>query len=139
MKISRYLGFLIFNHYYRDGNYKEDDMPYFTASGVVMIYEAGIIQIGLFFIEKHIGIGVLGDIFASAQKIVYGYGLLMCAWLLPLNYYFFVKRGCFDRMYNEFKNASINTKRNRIIGYTLLIIYWPIMIGVVGHLKYWFP
>lgn len=139
MKLLKYLIFLLFNLAYKDGNYKENDTPYFSAAGVVMLYEGCIIEVCLFFLAKHINIEILTYISETAQKVVYGYGFLMCAWLFPINYYFFVKREGFHCIYNEFKHAKINTKRNRIIGYICLILYWPIMCVIVGHLKFWFP
>ena len=135
----KYLVFLLFNLGYKDGNSKEEDMPDVGTAAILMGYQFFPLVIGIFFVDKCVDLAFITNILKPLNNIVYGWGMLMCLIMYPINHYFFVKGGLLYRIYNEFKNASINTKRNRIIGYTLLIIYWPIMIGVVGHLKYWFP
>lgn len=139
MKVLRYLIFLIFNLGYKDGNYKENDMPHIGAASVVMGYELCILIVGVFFLDRYIDFTPISVILKPLENIVYGWGILMCALMYPINHYYFVKKKHLDQIYDEFKNARINTKKNRVIGYTCLIFYWPIMIGVIGHLKYWFP
>ncbi len=114
-------------------------MPHIGAASVVMGYELCILIVGVFFLDKYIDFTPISVILKPLENIVYGWGILMCVLVYPINHYYFVKKNHFDRIYDEFKNDQINTKKNRVIGYTCLIFYWPIMIGVIGHLKYWFP
>lgn len=139
MAIIRYLIFLVFNHYYKDGNYKKDDMPYLSTTLAIMGYEVFVFLIIWVFLEKCIDFSLVNNILKPLDHIVYGWGMFFCVLMYPGNYYFLVKKRGLDRIYDEFKNNEMDTKRNRIIGYTCLILYWPIMIGVGGHLKYWFP
>ncbi len=139
MKILRYLIFLLFNLSYKDGNYKDGDMPHFTIAGTMMLYEWLILIVLLFFLNKHLDFGLITSVLKPLDKIVYGWGMLMCALMYPINHYFFIKKKGFDRIYAEFKDAKINTKRNRIIGWSFLALFIPMMAVVVGHLKYWFP
>lgn len=128
---------MLFNVAYKDGCYKENDMPDVKTAAALMGYEFCLLSIGMHFFNKYLF--DLDIILEPITNIVYGYGMLMCTIMYPINHYFFVKHGRLDRIYREFKHAKINTKRNRIIGYTCLILYWPIMCVIVGHLKYWFP
>lgn len=139
MKILRYLLFLIFNHYYKDGKCKENDMPYFSATLAVVMYEGVLFILVTFFLDRYISLPLVSSILKPLDYIVYGHAILAFAWMYPINHYFFIKKKYLDSIYNEFTDAKINTQKNRIIGYTCLILYWPIVIGIGGHLKYWFP
>lgn len=139
MIILRYLIFLLFNLSYKDGNYKDGDMPHFTIAGTIMVYEAPLLLIFIFFLNKYVDFSSVADVLKPLGKIVYGFGMLMCALMYPINHYYFIKKKGFDRIYNEFKKAAINTKRNRIIGWSFLALFIPVMAVIVGHLKYWFP
>ncbi len=139
MKILRYLIFLLFNLSYKDGNYKDGDMPHFTIAGTMMLYEWLILIVLIFFLNKHLDFGLITGVLKPLDKIVYGWGILMCALMYPINHYFFIKKKGFDHIYEEFKDAEINTKRNRIIGWSFLALFIPMMAVIVGHLKYWFP
>lgn len=139
MRVLRYLIFLIFNLSYKDGNHQENDMPHVGAASIVMGYECCMLVILAFFFNKYMNLTFITNILKPLDNIVYGWGMLICIFMYPINHYYFIKKNHLDHIYNEFKNAKINTKRNRIIGYTCLILYWPIMVAVAGHLKYWFP
>ncbi|MFN8407675.1 MAG: hypothetical protein U0X71_09390 [Sphingobacteriaceae bacterium] len=135
MKIVKYLIFLIFNHYYKDGNYKEEDAPYFTTTLSIMIYEGIIFYIGIDFTRNYVDISSFTNLLDSAKGIVYGRAMVIFALLYPLNHYYLLKKNNLDHIYNEFKNASINTKRNRIIGHTLILLYLPIIMALIVLLK----
>ncbi len=135
MKITKYLIFLIFNHYYKDGNCKGEDSPYSTTAGIIMLYEIFVVYAGIDFIGNYINISLFTDLLNSAKGIVYGRGMVMCALMYPLNYYYFVKKKHLERIYNEYTEAPINTRMNRIIGCTCLILYWPIMMGLIAFYK----
>ena len=139
MQIFKYAVFLLFRLAYKDGNYREADVPYFHTTSVIALYEAIALIIIMHFLQFSMGLTLISDFFSSIRKIVYGGGILIIVVVYPLNHYFFIKRNGLDHIYSEFKNASINTKRNRVIGYSCLILYWPIMCVIGGHLKYWFP
>jgi hypothetical protein len=139
MGLPKYFIFLIFNHYYRDGNYKEIEVPYFTAAASIAVYESFILIVAMHFIKNYINFALPFNLLSSLDGIIYGRGMLILALIYPVNHYFLITKNRFDRIYNEFKNAKMNTKKNRIIGYICLILYWPIMVGIIGHLKYWFP
>lgn len=139
MSVLKYLIFLVFNIAYKDGNYKENDMPYFGTTLIIMVYESCIVIIGIFFLKKHVDFTYLSNTLEPLNNIIYGRGILMCALIYPLNHYYFINKNTFDAIYQEFKTSKMNTRKNRIIGYICLIIYWPIMMIIIGHLKYWFP
>lgn len=140
MRMIRYLIFLLFNLAYKDGNFKEGDMPYFQTAGNLMVYQIFLGITVEHFLSRYTGFVILGaDILKPLGNVVYGWGMFLCALNYPINHYFFIKKGWFDRIYNEFNNSEINTKKNKVIGYVCLIIYIPIMCVIVGHLKYWFP
>ncbi len=138
MKLVRYLIFVVFNLIYKDGAHREDLDPYFGAIVVLMIYESTLFIASLFFIDKYLIVGLDNLIFNPVEDIIYGSGILICTIIYPINHYYFIKKKKFDALYKELKHASINTRRNRIITYVCLALYIPIMIGIIGHLKYWF-
>ncbi len=139
MKILRYLIFLIFNLAYKDGNYKENDMPYFGATIGIMVYEGLVFILATFFLGRYISFPLIDNILKSMDHVVYGHGMLIFALMYPINHYYFIKKNTLDRIYDEFKNDQINTKKNRIIGYICLVVIWIIMAVLIGHLKYLFP
>lgn len=130
---------MLFNLSYKDGNYKEGDMPHFTIAGTMMLYEWLMLIVLIFFLNKYLDFSLVIGILKPLNKIVYGWGMLMCALMYPINHYYFIKKKGFDRIYNEFKKAEINTRRNRIIGWSFLALFIPIMAAFIGHLKYLFP
>lgn len=134
MRIVKYLIFLIFNHYYKDGNYKKADEPYFTTTLSIIAYEMFIVYASIDFIGKYVDIEFL-TLLDPLKGIVYGRGMVVFALMYPLNHYYFMRKNRLDHIYNEFKNVSINTKRNRIIGSTCLILYWPIIMGLIALYK----
>lgn len=138
MKLVRYLIFVVFNLIYKNGAHREDLDPYFGAIVVLMIYESTLFIASLFFIDKYLIVGLDNLIFNPVEDIIYGSGILICTIIYPTNHYYFIKKKKFDALYKELKHASINTRRNRIITYVCLALYIPIMIGIIGHLKYWF-
>lgn len=139
MILVKYLIFLIFNHYYKDGHYKKDDMPYFTAILFVMFYEGFTLLIAISFLDRYWGTTIFANIFDPLEHIVYGCGALMFVFIYPLNYYFFIKKNGFNHIYGELRDAKINTKRNRIFGWIFLILFLVGAVVLAGHLKYLFP
>lgn len=132
MKQLRYLIFLLFNLSYKDGNYDESQTPYFNGVLVIMIFQYFILLISFFSIDKFIGV-------SEYFKFIHP-KLIIVFFFIPLafmNYYFFVKKKYFDRVYIEFKDAPINTRRNRRVGYVCLILYWVFILIVIGNLKSW--
>lgn len=138
-RLLRYLIFLSFNISYRDGKIKENSTPKADATWMLMFYEYLIIVPGVYLLSRHLDCSLISDILKPLDNIVYGWGMLMFVIGYPLNYYFFVRKGWLDRVYVEFKYSAINTKKNRTIGYSCLLVYVLVMILVIGHLKYWFP
>jgi len=112
MKVIKYFIFLIFNNFYRDGNHKENDMPHVTAAGCLMLYEWCVLLIGTFFLNKYIDLTFIANVLKPLDDIVYGWGMIMCISMYPINHYYFIKKRLFDRIYDEFKNDKINTKKN---------------------------
>lgn len=111
MRIAQYLIFLIFNNYYKNGNYKEADIPYFSTTGVIMLYEFFILIVGMHFIGKHVDISFITSYLSPLNNVVYGRGMVTCALMYPANHYYFIKKNKLDQIYDEFKNARINTKK----------------------------
>ena len=64
-----------------------------------------------------------------------GFVIAVFALMAIPNYYFFIKKKRFDRYYNEFRDAEMNTKKNRKIGYICLILYVPICVALIALLS----
>lgn len=134
MRLLRYLIFLTFNISYRDGHVKINSTPRADATCILMLYEYLIAIVCIFFLSKHVDLGLISDTLNPLDNMVYGWGMLMFIIGYPINYYYFVKKGWLDSVYMEFKDAAMNTKRNRKIGYICLLLYLPIMLLIR---KYW--
>ena len=131
MKQLRYL-ILLFNLAYKDGKYDESQDPYFSCSVIILAFQYSMLLISFFFLDEFIEISNHFK-FIHPKVII----VALLAFLGLLNYYFFAKRKKFDRFYDEFKNAPINTTRNRRIGYGCLVLYWVMIFVVIGNLKDW--
>jgi hypothetical protein len=135
MKQLRYLIFLIFNLAYQDGNNEKND-PDFYSIMFMIFFEFFLLIVGLAFLNKFVDFDVFSDVKPSrGAKLIFGF--IFFAQLYLPNHYFFIKKKYFDRIYNEFKDAEMNTRKNRKIGYTCLILYFPIMLVVIFNLKRW--
>ncbi len=131
MKQLRYLIFLLFNLAYKDGNYDESQDPYFSSAVIIVAFQYFLILTVFFSMDKLIP---LREHFESVLTAKWSRVLFFILLLGPINYYFFVKKKYFDRVYNEFKEATINTKINRSIGYCCLLLYWVLVFGVMASL-----
>ncbi len=128
----KYFIFLLFNHYYKDGNYKNQDMPYFTAILMLMIYEIFILFTLLAVMDHLLNLSINHNI-ANLKRLS---GFTTIVLLYPINHYYFIKRKGFDTIYNSYKTAKMNTKRNRIIYGASLILIFIGLIVLWGHIKY---
>ncbi len=127
----RYFIFLLFNHYYKDGNYKNGDMPYFTAILMLMIYEIFLLFTLIAVMDHLLNLSVSYKI-ASLKRLS---GFTTIVLLYPLNHYYFITKGGFDTIYNNYKTAKMNTKRNRIIYGTILILILVALFVLICNLK----
>lgn len=134
MQKVRYLIFLLFNLSYKDGNYDESQSPYFNSVIVMMAFQYVILLIGLFSLDEFIAFRVFSE---SVLTPKWKYVLFFLTILTPFNYFLFIRKKYFDRVYKEFKEATINTKKNQRIGYACLIFYWIIIFVIIGNLKSW--
>lgn len=135
MRPLRYFIFLIFNLAYQDGNNEKND-PNFYSIMFMIFFEFFILIVGLAFLNKFVDFDIVSDVKLSrSTKLLVG--LVFFAQLYLPNHYFFIKKKYFDRIYNEFKDAALNTEKNRKIGYTCLILYFPMMLAVIFNLKRW--
>lgn len=135
MKRLRYLIFLLFNLAYKDGKPDESNAPYFNSVLVLVAFQYFLLLIAFAFLNSFIA---CSDLFDGALTMKKRWQIILAmVFLVSINYYVFVKKKYFDRLYNEFKNAAINTKRNRIIGYCCLVLYWVLIFVVIGNLKGW--
>ncbi len=133
MKKIKFAIYLIFNLSYKDGNYAKNDTPQFNSILAVFCFEFFILLFSISLFEKFTNISLF-DAFESLCPTKLGRVLFFFTLLIPPNYYFFIKKKYFDRIYMEFKDAAMNTKRNRKIGYICLLLYLPIMLLIR---KYW--
>ncbi len=133
MQKLKYLVFLLFNLAYKDGNYDESQEPYFSSVIAVVAFQYVILLIAFFFLDKFIMISEYFILIHPKLIIVFFLALLVL-----VNYYFLVKNKYFNIIYKEFKNAPINTRRNRRISYACLILYWVVIFVVIANLKSWF-
>ena len=134
MQKLRYLIFLLFNLAYKDNKYNEGYVPYVNSVIVLVVFQYIILFITFVTLNKFFLFSeFLEPVFATKWSQVIPTATLLAF----INYYFFVKKKYFDRLYNEFKESPINTKRNRIISYTGLVLYWIVIIGVLVNLKDW--
>ncbi len=92
MKVIKYLIFLIFNHYYKDRNYKEVDDPYFTSVTAIMAYESFIIIVTMYCIEHQFNLSFSTTLLSPLENMVYGRGIVLCALIYPLNHYYFLRK-----------------------------------------------
>lgn len=136
MKRLRYLIFLMFNLAYQDGKNDRVD-PYSYSILFILFFEFLTILFGRYFLDQFVGFDIL-NILEYLCGTGRGFVIALVALLFLPTYYFFIKKKRFDCYYNEFKDDPINTKRNRTIGYTCLILYMPILLVFrVFQVKYW--
>ncbi len=134
MQKLRYLIFLLFNLAYKDGSSDKENTPYLDSVLIMVVFQYIILFIIFITLNKFFLFSeFLEPVFATKWSQVIPTATLLAF----INYYFFVKKKYFDRLYNEFKESPINTKRNRIISYTGLVLYWIVIIGVLVNLKDW--
>ncbi len=135
MKKLRFLVFLIFNLAYKDGNYdKKNDSPYFASIIAMIAFEFLLLLFGIDFLNLFVDFDIFNTL-KSLYGTKRGLVIALLALLALPNYYFFIKKKRFDRYYNEFKDAEMNTKSNRKIGYICLILYLPIWLALVVLFK----
>ncbi|TXI13375.1 MAG: hypothetical protein E6Q66_10050 [Pedobacter sp.] len=135
MQKLKYLIFLLFNLAYKDGKPDESNAPYFNSVIVLVVFQYFILFIALASLNSFIAFTGFFD--GPLTIEIRGQIIAAMALLVFVNYYFFVKKKYFDRLYNEFKDAAMNTKRNRRIGYACFILYWVIVFIAIGNLKRW--
>ncbi len=127
MKHLKYLVFLIYNLGYKDG-YNKDFIP-FNVIAAFMVYEIFLLIIVLACIEA------FTDIHISILHVKTGFGAIFFLIIYPINHYYFITKGGFDTIYNDYKTAKMNTKRNRIIYGTILILILVTLFVLICNLK----
>lgn len=130
-----FLIFVLFNHFYKDGNYKDEDMPYQTAVFMLIVYELLFVIFFIFFFLKMTG-GSMDAIVSKTGTRLFAICILI--FLYPANYWFLLKRNGFINIYKKYKDSSFNTKKNRVIYGTILILLIPVFAVLIGNLKYIF-
>ncbi len=134
MKLIRYLIFVIFDLAYKDGTRPKNADPHFATLAILLFYEANIFLTTLFFLDKYIIPGIDAFIFKHVENVVYGSGMLIFIIIYPPTYYYFIKKKKLDAFYQEFRYATVNTRRNRKIGYICSIILMVISFASVFFL-----
>lgn len=129
MKKIRYFIFVIFNMLYQDGNNDKTE-PYGHCLMTILLLEFFTILVGMDLLNLFVGFSI-SKILISSCGGTHGFGVALLALVVPPNYYFFIKKKHFDHYYNEFRDAEMNTKENRKIGYICLILYVPICVGLM--------
>ena len=132
MKKLRFLVFLIFNLVYQDGKNEKND-PYFNSVLAILFLEFSTFLFGISFLNQFVDF----DIFNTFESLLTKRGFVIALFALPSlpTYYFFIKKKRFDLYYNEFKDAEMNTKRNRKIAYICLILYLPILFVLIEFVR----
>lgn len=136
-----YMFFLIYNHFYKDGNHAPSDTPKSEAMFILLLYEFIILFTIDKFISLALGISLIdklisffgNDIFSS--KLAF---LIIFLFLYPINYKLLVKTRFFDNIYDRYKDSDFNTKKNRIIYLIFIVISFPGIIALGLNLKYLF-
>lgn len=136
MKRLRYLIFLLFNLAYKDGKPDESNAPYFNSVLVLVAFQYFLLLIVFAFLNSFIA---CSDLFDGALTMKKRWQIILAmVFLVSVNYYVFCqKKNTLITFIMSSKNAAINTKRNRIIGYCCLVLYWVLIFVVIGNLKGW--
>lgn len=122
--------FVMFNHYYRNGEHRKDVAPRSLTILALMLYEACLFLIIAGLIAKFTGFSILDAISFDRTSPIIGklnaaiIGLL----LYPVNHWHFVKNKGFDKLYEEYHNSEYNTSKNRLI----CAVIW--ILGLIGLL-----
>lgn len=127
----KYCIFLLFNLVYKDGKKEGSPSPYFDAVTVIVLFEYALLFICLEFLDGFIHIYK----YLGPDKIMLRCrDLLFVILLMVVNYHFLVRKGYFNALYREFNKSFINTSRNRKIGYACFILYWIVVIILIGNM-----
>jgi hypothetical protein len=128
-----YLIFVLFNHFYKDGNYKKDQTPYISAVLLIMIYQLIFLLLLYGLMEIYCNISFLKSLLQQGTYIA---GLASFIFLFPLNYLYFIKKGKLDYLYEKYTNSKINTKSNRRFAGIVLILLFLVFPIIIGNLKH---
>lgn len=119
----------MFNSAYQDGNNEKTD-PYTYSIVIILLFELLTILLCLEFVGVFVGF----DVFRTLVSVCGGtrlFGIALLGLVAPPTCYYFIKKKYLDHYYDEFKDAEINTKKNRRNGYIYLIGYWPIWLALM--------
>ena len=128
MRPLRFFTFVLFNFFYRDGNNDRTE-PYTPTLGTILLLEFFTALVGLDLLNLFVDFDIYKTLRSSLGER--GFPIAFFALLGPANYYYFIKKKRFDHYYNEFKNAEMNTLKNRKIAYICLALYAPICIALI--------
>ena len=108
--------FVMFNHYYRNGEHRKDVAPRSLTILALMLYEACLFLIIAGLIAKFAGFSILEAISFDRTSPIIGklnaaiIGLL----LYPVNHWHFVKNKGFDKQINTIDSAVLNYRKSFI-------------------------
>ena len=134
MRSLRFFIFVLFNLAYQDGNNDRTE-PYTPTLGTILLLELFTTLIGTDFLTLFFGFNIL-KMLVSLCGGTRVFGMLFLALFVPANYYFFIKKKRLNSYYDEFRNAEMNTLKNRKIGHICLALYVPICIALSVLIRY---
>lgn len=120
--------------FYQDGKNDKTE-PYTHCLMTILILELFTILVGMDVLNLFIDVRI-STALVSLCGGIHNSGMILLASTLTPSYYFFIKKKRFDSYYNEFRNANINTLKNRKIGYICLVLYVPVCICLIALLSY---
>ncbi len=133
MRPLRFFIFVLFNFFYKDGNNDRTE-PYTPTLGTILLLEFFTALVGLDLLNLFVDFDIYKTLRSSLGER--GFPVAFFALLGPANYYFFIKEKRLDSYYDEFRNAEMNTLKNRKIGYICLALYVPICVTLSVLIRY---
>jgi Ca2+/Na+ antiporter len=124
--------FLLYNYYYKDGNYKEGKFEKFVPwHYTIFILNLGSILWTILIMS--IGIYYLFHMFVNKSYSPY----FLCISLIYFSFYYsyFINNRRYQKIYDEFKNNVKNSKSKSIL--TLIFVLLAPLILIIGSALLW--
>lgn len=127
MNNIKFLVFSLYNLHYKNGTNEHANPKNVIA--VLVLYEIFFLVLLFAILDNLFNFSVL-----STVKII-GTAVFVIP-LYMLNYVYFIGKKGFERLYTQYHNAEINTKKNRVIAYIAIIVLFILLVTLISSIKY---
>lgn len=122
------LFYLIYNSYYKDGEYK-NDMPNLTVGGIFIVFFCSLFLSGVLLISK-----LYPTSKHESENKIWLILLILLSSLFTFIRFFYKKK--YQQIYNQHKsNSALNSFTGKVIGFTIVIlgIISPILCSFLAN------